>query len=319
MKINQININNNNMRSNNPNFKGVGAGLVGFWDAIDRGGTVANFLVQDLASGATRTGVELTRNSGETGKLNYIGAGETAIREFTTSPAMFLAPAAVMTFMSRAFGSANNVPISQIQDYADIAKETVIQMGAEKVKSNPEDFKKAFYDNLMKSIKTANFEGADLTKYDDVFEKIEKDVDDVVGNKLKKQGFFKKLLDKGDGTSSDEAIARINSRFAYLKQHALDDYTSSFSSGSLKKGSKQDSFSNLFLNAEQFFKDFSKRFAKQDADVNVEDYVKKFANSRIATRFLTAIVLTTATVLTLVNIPKLYQLDKGDKANKEAK
>lgn len=318
MKIKQININ-NNMRSNNPNFKGAGSALIGFWDAIDRGGTVANFLVQDLASGATRTGVELTRNSGETGKLNYIGAGETAIREFTTSPAMFLAPAAVMTLMTKTMGSANNVPVNQIQDFADIAKETVNQIGVTTAKTQPDVFRKTFYENLMKSVKSANFDGADLSKFDDTFERITKDVADVTQGKLKKQGFFKKMTGKGDGKSLDEAIDRINSNFAYLKQHALDNYADTFTAGSIKKGSKPDTFSKIFTNAEQFFKDFSGKIAKQADDVDVEKFATKFANNRIASRILTAAAVTTATVLALVNIPKLYQLDKGPKKPKEVK
>ena len=318
MKINPININ-NNMRSNNPNFRGAGNALIGFWDAIDRGGTVANFLVQDLASGATRTGVELTRNSGETGKLNYIGAGETAIREFTTSPAMFLAPAAVMTAMSRAFGSANNVPVTQIQDFSEIAKKTLQELGPDAAKSDPEAFRAKFYSNVMESIKTANFDGADLAPYQPRLEEIAKDVADVTQGKLKKQGFIKKLTGKGDGTSLDEAISRIDSNFAYIKQHAMDDYAASFTSGSLKKGSKPDSFSKLFINAESFLKDFSKKVSKETGDIDVDKFAKQFANNRIASRILTGAAVTAATVLTLVNIPKLYQLDKGDKKVKEAK
>ena len=318
MKINPININ-NNMRSNNPNFKGAGGALIGFWDAIDRGGTVANFLVQDLASGATRTGVELTRNSGETGKLNYIAAGETAIREFTTSPAMFLAPAAVMTVMSKAFGSANNVPVTQIQDFSDIAKKTLQDVGSDVARTNPEAFRAQFYTNVMDSIKNANFEGANLAPHQARLDEIVKDVQNVTQGKLKKQGFIKKLTGKGDGSSLDEAISRIDSNFAYLKQHAMDDYTASFTSGALKKGSKTDTFSKLFINAESFLKDFSKRVSKESGDIDVDKFAKQFANNRIASRILTGAVVTAATVLTLVNIPKLYQLDKGDKKTKEAK
>ena len=54
-------------------FKGVGNVVVNTMDAVERGGLVASFLIQDfLGMNIPRTATGLYRNSDITGELNYI-------------------------------------------------------------------------------------------------------------------------------------------------------------------------------------------------------------------------------------------------------
>lgn len=301
MKIQSIQ-SNNNFQNNikKQEFKGAAdAVLVGFWDLIAKGGTGASFILQDVCgSVAPRTWIELNRGKEDTGKLNYTGAAETAIRECTTSPTLFLAPAVTMGLITAAVGKANNLPLPQIDDFTSIMKDTVKELGEETVKSDPKAFKKAFYDKVIASICDGTFEGkinsADLKQQ-------VAQIDEIVEKAVSTEG-------RVDKKSLKELFKKLDSSFASVKQHSDADYASAFSNAILKKGGSEDRVSTLFQNAENYYSDFSKKLSK--SDVEAGQLLDSFKKSRWNARLATGVIATAATMVAMFMLPKLYQLKK---------
>lgn len=283
-------------------FKGAAdAVLVGFWDLIAKGGTGASFILQDVCgSVAPRTWIELNRGKEDSGKLNYTGAAETAIRECTTSPTLFAVPAVTIWLISQAVGKANNLPLSQIDDFTSIMKETLGEMGEEAAKANPKAFKEAFYNKVIGSICEGTFEGK--MKPETLKQQVEK-IDEIVENVVSSKGKVKK-------SDLDEIFKQLDASFASVKQHSGADYASAFSNAVLKKGGSEDRVSNLFKNAENYYAEFSKKLSK--SDVEAGQLLDSFKKSRLNSRAATGIIATAATMAAMFMLPKLYQLKKPE-------
>ncbi|MBQ3101392.1 hypothetical protein IJC60_00135 [bacterium] len=303
MKLQSIQTNNIQQKNiKKQEFKGLGeAVLIGFWDLIGKGGMAASFILQDVCgSVAPRTVVELNRGKEETGKLNYTAAAETAIRECTTSPTLFLAPAVTMGLITSAIGKANSLPLAQINDFTSIMQDTVKEMGEDAVKADPRAFKKAFYDKVISSICENTFDGT--IKADELREQV-KSIDEIVGKAISADG-------KVDKKALKDAYKKLDASFASVKQHSSADYSSAFSNAILKKGGSEDRISTLFKNAENYYADFSKKVAKSDAGVGT--LLDSFKNSRLSSRFATGIIATGATMAAMFMLPKLYQLSDSN-------
>ncbi len=303
MKLQSISTNNINYKNvRKQEFKGVGdAILIGFWDLIGKGGMAASFILQDVCgSVAPRTVVELNRGKEDTGKLNYTAAAETAIRECTTSPTLFIAPALTMGLITKAVGKGNNLPLAQINDFTAIMQETVKELGEDAVKSDPKAFKRAFYDKVITSIADSTFDGA--VSKEQLQEQV-KSIDEIVERAISSEG-------KVDKKAIKEAYKKLDASFAQFKQHSSADYSSAFSNAILKKNGAEDRVSTLFKNAENYYADFSKKVSK--SDVKVRTLLDSFKNSRLTSRFATGIIATGATMAAMFMLPKLYQLSDSN-------
>lgn len=295
---------NNNFQNNikKQEFKGAAdAVLVGFWDLIARGGTGASFILQDVCgSVAPRTWIELNRGKEDTGKLNYTGAAETAIRECTTSPTLFAVPAATIGLISFAAGKANNLPLSQIEDFSSIMKETLGEIGEEAAKANPKAFKEAFYNKFVSSICDSTFDGK--MKPETLRQQVTK-IDEIVEKVVSGSGKVKKSV-------LDKALEELDASFASVKQHSNVDYSTAFSNAILKKGGSEDRISELFKNAENYYKDFSKKLSK--SDVEAGQLLDSFKKTKLNSRAATGVIATAATMVAMFMLPKLYQLKKPE-------
>ena len=310
MKIQSIstnNINQNNVKKQE--FKGLGdAVLIGFWDLIGKGGLAASFILQDVCGSVVpRTLVELNRGKEETGKLNYTAAAETAIRECTTSPTLFIAPALTVGLITAAVGKANGLPLSQIDDFTSIMKDTVKEMGEDAVKADPKAFKQAFYNKVVSSIAENTFDGK--ISAEQLKEQV-KAIDEVVEQAVSTEG-------KVDKKALKETFKNLEAQFAQFKQHSPADYSSPFSNAILKKNGSEDKVSSLFKNAENYYAEFSKKLSK--SDVEVGQLLDNFKKSRTGSRFLTAVLATGATMGAMFMLPKLYQLSDSNPVSGDAK
>ena len=131
---------------------GMGNAVISVMDAIDRGGFVASFLVQDLLGmNVPRTATGLFRNSEITGQYNYQEAAEVGIREFLSGPVMFAVPMVMLWAIKRLFGKANDIPVNIIKalgdNFADFSKGKT----AEAFK-DVNVLKENFYTDLFKNI-----------------------------------------------------------------------------------------------------------------------------------------------------------------------
>ncbi|MBR1976836.1 hypothetical protein IKA15_00990 [bacterium] len=309
MKLQSIQTNNiNQTYAKKPEFKGAVDALVTFWDVIGKGGMAASFILQDVCGSVVpRTWVELNRGKEETGKLNYAAAAETAIRECTTSPTLFLAPALTMGLITAAVGKANNLPLSQINDFTAIMQDTVKEIGEEKVKADPKAFKKAFYDKVIDSICEGTFNGS--ISREQLSGQVE-NLNDIVEKAVSSDG-------KVDKKTLKEAFKKLDSSFALAKQHSSADYSTAFSNAILRKGGSEDRVSTLFKNAENYYADFSKKLAK--SDVTAGQMLDSFKNSRLTSRFATGLIATVATMGAMFMLPKLYQLSDSNPVSGDVK
>lgn len=324
-------------QKNSPSFGGTLA--INFWDAIARGGFAASFTVQDMTgTNFPRTYQALQRNKEITGENNYKAAAEVAIREFLTGPSMCIIPMIVLGISKKASGTANEVPLDNIEAFSDQMK-TVLQ-NSPVVHSNapsPADLPAGY----AKTVKSAFYERMfALALGEDVSEgkKVSSSAKELAGKLMEydeapKRGFFKQLLNRdlvetvedgrqrAKGTkipAKDQIFDEIITKFADTKKGLTDDYSSLLvtdMNGTLKKKGKISSLVKDFSN---FGKDVQKTLQKRvnasgtttSVGLEFESFMDEFKSKRCGSKFITNVLMVIATALFMTNIPKLYTLYK---------
>lgn len=315
-----------------PSFKGYGSvgALVKFWDAVARGGFAASFTVQDMTgTNFPRTIQALNRNREITHELNYKAASEVFVREFLTGPSMCLIPMFVLGTAKKISGSSNEVPMLHIAPFSDRMKEALMDT-AKKVPAQNREFpiaaKRKFYEKMFS-----------LALGKDSDQSIANEASKALADKLieydkaPKRNLFKQLLDKKmttkitelDGSTTikgikakDQLFSEIVSDFSVYRKNLTTDYSDillSDLSGMIKS---KKSISSLLKDFSNFGCDVEKTLLKNLTKtgsnyrlINVfESFMDNFKNNRTASKFLTNILMVTATALFMVNIPKLYTI-----------
>lgn len=327
MKIQKVQIIGANNKSTNITknqtptaFKGGVDSLVLFWDAIGRGGFPAQFLLQDvMGANIPRTVIAFNRGKNETGKLNYVEGIETAAREFTTGPSMFIVPAIMSSLATKLTGRANNVPLQNINDFSEIMKTTIANFD-KKVEMTPDALRKAFYTNVLNESAVHSFGGEKnfAEKFIETIQQIEK-------GDFKKRGFLRKMFDaplKVDGKTveaKDQVMSRLESVFSKAKQEKGSNYAADFLTAKIAKDGKETKFADLITQMKDYCDDFAKNVAPKLGEEKAPEMIEKFKNSRTGSRFLSGILLAASTALVMISIPKLYKAlgKRGEKTQEK--
>ena len=320
-----------NQNKNNPSFGGNIA--INFWDAIARGGFAASFTVQDMTgTNFPRTYQALQRNKEITGKNNYKAAAEVAVREFVTGPSMCLIPMLVLAGAKKMHGSANDVPLNNIEVFSDITKDVLknneltrtdhgnithlAEEYAQKIKG--QSYQKMFALALGEDVsKEASKEAKDLAKMLEDY--------DVA----KKRGFFKQLLNKPltskgkngkEIKAKDQIFADIITKFTDTKKAKVDDY-SNLLTVTFKKADGTEVVNNiqtLVKDFSNFGNDVSKTIVNtvgksgslSATSIDHSSFMDYFKSSRVGSKFATNVIMAVATALFMKYIPKLYTIYK---------
>ena len=298
----QINSVNNVKYSNQANFKGVTDGLIKFFEGVAKGGAPGEFLMQDVAAcGLPRTVSSLNRNKEKLGHLNYLAAGETAIREVLTGSSTLVVPSLVILGASRAIGKANKVSVASIKDYSDIIAKT-----AKTVDIKTPELRGAFYKDVFEEIgKNLGKQGDELKEFAESFSKKVLDMEAAP-----KKSFIKRLLGKQakDVVTKDKIMADITDSFVRVKKASVDNFDTEFLSAQISKKNNA-SIDSVVKSLKNYTDDFMKT-AKKTTSENADAFINKFKNIRLGSRFVTGALTVLLTGLFMTIIPKLYTLSK---------
>lgn len=321
--------------ANSPSFGGALA--INFWDAIARGGFAASFTVQDMTgTNFPRTYQALQRNKEITGENNYKAAAEVAIREFLTGPSMCIIPMLVLAASKGASGTANEVPLDNIEAFSDQMK-TILKNSP--IRRNDLDFPKNFPDNYSGKIKTGFYQrmfalalGEDLSEG----KKVSETAKELAGmleeyDVAPKRGFFKQLLNRDiiekveDGSkrakgskieAKDQIFDRIVTKFTDSRKHLTDDYSSLLTTDMNGTLPKENNITSLIKDISNFGNDVQKTMQRHTAkngattivNIEFESFMDEFKKRRVGSKFLTNVLMVAATALFMIKIPKLYTL-----------
>lgn len=298
----QINSVNNVKYSNKANFKGVTDGLIKFFEGVAKGGAPGEFLMQDVAAcGLPRTVSSLNRNKEKLGHLNYLAAGETAIREVLTGSSTLVVPSLVILGASRSIGPANKVSVASIKDYSDIMLKT-----AKTVDIKTPEVRGVFYNDVFKEIgKNLGKDGDELKDFADSFSKKVLDMEAAP-----KKSLIKRLLGKQakDAVTKDKIMADITDSFVRVKKASVDNFDTEFLSAQISEKNSA-SIDSVVKSLKNYADDFMKT-AKKTTTENAEAFINKFKNIRLGSRLVTGTLTVLLTGLFMTIIPKLYTLSK---------
>ncbi len=310
----------NNVRNTtNPSFGAgmVGNGIITTMDAIDRGGLVASFLVQDFFGlNIPRTATGFFRNSEVTGEYNYQEAAEVGIREFLSGPTMFAIPMLMLWGIKKHFGKSNDVPVDMIRvlgaEYSKLAE----SKGVADLK-DLEKVKRAFYADMFENVLKNAYEDkavGGIRQEAEYFANELMEVENLRKNKKTKSFIDKFRGKKVEGTAEDKMAALVERYADIRKQHAVDA-SSSFLEANIKSGNyhANRSFEKVAHDLRNFVEDavgtLTKKAEKSDSNLgNMKEFISKFTNMRIGSRVLTNFSMVGGIIAFCSIIPKLYQL-----------
>ena len=323
---------------NTPSFKGDA--MINFWDAVARGGFAASFTIQDMTgTNIPRTWQALQRNKDITGEYNYKAAAEVAIREFLTGPSMCIIPMFVLALSKKYAGSANDVPLRNIEAFTEQMRAILIKDGyMDRVdldfpKTDPPVFakgiKQKFYERMFAlSLNEDVIGGAEPSDNAKKLAGLLVDYDNAPKRGVLKQFLNRDLKEKitdGSGRkkgdiikAKDQIYDEIVSLYTDAKKTVSDDFGSLLSTnlkGTLKG---EDSILTLIKDFSNFGNDVQKTMIKDcsrggsvtTVNLDFEPFMDSFKKLRVGSKFITNILMVVLTGLFMMNIPKLYTLHK---------
>lgn len=299
---------------------GVGNSVISVMDAVDRGGLVASFLIQDLfGMNLPRTATGLFRNSEITGQYNYQEAAEVGLREFLSGPVMFAVPMLMIWGIKRLFGKANDIPVNMIKALGDNFANFADGKTAADF-SDVKAVKEAFYNDLFKNIlKNTYAEGtadATIAKEAADFTKNILEYENLIDTKHKKTFWQRFKGVRVEGTAEDK-LADLTARFSEIAKSnasnsSIDFLEAKISVSDKKVGKSIDKLVNDMRNyVEDAVETVSKRAQKGlKSNLNMSEFFKNFTNIRAGSRVLTNFSMLAGIIAFCSVIPKIYQLSE---------
>lgn len=293
-------------------FKGVGNVVVNTMDAIERGGLVASFLVQDfLGMNIPRTATGLYRNTDRTGELNYMEAAEVGIREFLSGPVMFAVPMGMLWAGKRLFGKANDVQVNVLRAMGDkFAASSAGKTAADF--SDMKTVKQSFYSEIFEDILTnaygENAKNRDIAKEARQFATDVLEYEELSGNKETKK-------------AAKEKMAKMVSDFAEITKKNASTPSQNFLAARLTttENPVEKPLSKLITDMRNFTEDAVEsviRKAQKGAldGKELKDFFKHFTDIRTGSRVLANFSMILGIIAFCSYIPKLYQLSDENPA-----
>ncbi|MBR1424895.1 hypothetical protein IJ579_04975 [bacterium] len=308
--------------------------IVWLMDFIAAGGYAASFIIQDglgfifprVGKGLLRGGKKkkdemgndiLDKNGEPKRHLNWAYARKEGIREVITGPSAFIIPYFALKGITKKFGSGNNVRLDYIDGFADKFKEHAAENLDALKKGNLD--KQGFYEKVFKDIieNSVNSQIADseklsaeeVAKLAEKYAKQQIDIEKILADKT---------LTKAERKAALERLGSVVDDFMALKKQkiggAVNEMAINLTStnGSIKTGSIGEMLDAL----KNYFDDAVKNThnaLKRNANVNLDEVVKKFTHRRMGTRILTNLGLFSTVALFYTQIPKLYNMGTGGK------
>lgn len=299
----------NAQKNNNEHVSFGNNPVITLTDAIDRGGFMASFILQDfLGMAGPRIGAGIYRNHDKTGQLNWDFAKKEGIREILSGPSAFLIPAAMLYGIKRVSGTANNVPVNYINGLGDTFAEFAKNNKA--LLANPAQAKAAYYEEVFKNMLSAStnkaLEGEELAKTaKDFASRL------IEAEKAPGKGFIKNLKGTPVAGSSQDLKQGLLEDFVNLRKRYLDFNADKVVAEYGVKGDKKiaASFKSTLGYMNDYATDAIKTVGKKVAstkDVDIEEFVKTLSKRRTGSRFLSNISMFLAVVGFYTIIPKLY-------------
>lgn len=328
-KNNNVQLRRQNNSQANPSFKGAVNPVVGLMDFIDRGGFAASFIIQDglgfiaprVGKGILRGGKEKTDKDGnpildKKGKpeheYNWEFARKEGLREVLTGPSAFLIPLGMLSFINRKFGTANSVKMNYIDSFKNSFTKFA-QNNMESIKAGDTP-KTGFYQEVYKDIinQSINSHLSDAEKIP--ASEVENLAKDFAQKQIRIENIkADKSLNKKQKAAKISEIGSVEDSFMKLKKSKLHGSVNELavqitsSNGSVKHGSIseiQSAMHNYFGDAINSTK---KAFTKNNS-LSLEEFMKKFTNKKLGSRFFTNMSMYGAVVAFYTIIPKLYNL-----------
>lgn len=300
----------------------AGNAVISLMDAVDRGGLVASFLIQDFfGMNIPRTVTGLYRNREITNQYNYQEAAEVAIREFMSGPTMFAVPMVMLWAIKRMFGKANDIPVNILRVLGNNFAEHAQGKTVEEL-TDLQGIKKSFYNDTFKNILKNTYKGA--VSDDVAAAKAEKFTSDLLEyENLKAQKKTKSFWDKIRGKkvpgTAEEKLEQIVSDFSEINKSHAQSASSNFLEAKISSGDKTvgKQINKLFTDMRNFVEDASDSVAKQAKKGNlnpdeVKQFFKKFTDFRTGSRVLTNFSMLAGIIAFCSIIPKLYQLSENN-------
>lgn len=320
----------------NVSFQGGFNPVVGLMDFINAGGFVASFCIQDFFGfifprvhhGLTNGGKEkkdangntvLDKNGKPEHEPNWAYARKEGIREVVTGPSAFIIPYYLSKFISKKFGPLNGVKLNYIDSlhtpFAEFAKNN--QQALLDGKANRQGFyEKVFIDTINNGI-NSHLSEAEKMSEESVAAKAKEFAQKLMSVETVQAD---KTLNKKEKAAKIAQIGSVENDYMKLRKSMIGGKVNEMvvemtsSNGTIKNGS----ISELLPSMKHFYDDavntISKHF-KKDGTLNVESFMKHFANKKMGSRLLTNIGLFLTVAAFYTQIPKLYNMGlKGNPA-----
>lgn len=275
----------NNAIKNNqtPSFKGIDNFCLFIANAIENGGLVVSFTLQDmLGTNLPRPIMGLMRNKNENGgEKNVSFALKELVREMLTGPSMFLIPMGMLAVGEKLFGKTIDIPTRQLRAFGEIhAQNAGIQ--------SKEEFYQKTFERLFKK---SNFEGKDAVDKAKEF-----------ASKLQTQE-----AQKANKKQIQETIGQLADDFTNIvKSHADDAAHTDFTKAILSDNSSA-SFKEIVNNMMDYANEVIEKTKGKSSEV-----INQVASKKIMKRVATNTIMYAAVLAFLTLIPKLYNKAEGE-------
>lgn len=317
-----------------PSFSGLEQVPVAVADALTNGGFIVSFIAQDffgMAGPRVLEGINRRPVNPETGKkegpYNWAFARREGIREILSGPSAFIIPWAMLHFIKKYSGTANNVPINMIQslgnnfiEYANANPNTLNDVAKTKTE---------FYNKIFKNVLNTTLEGnlppAKLEEEAEDFAKRAIGIEQSAGNK---KPLWKVLANKKVKGSPQDLTDSLLEHFMELKKKYLNPSANEMTAEISFKMQKFDEAQNKAIITEEktsvgfkkllktmtdFTDDVIESTGKamekvKDGKFEPEKFLNSFVKRRTGSRILSNVGMWGAVVGFYALIPKLYSL-----------
>lgn len=310
-----------NSKAHNQSFGaagGVGNSVVCVMDAVERGGLVASFLIQDfLGMNIPRTLTGLNRNKDITGEWNYMEAAEVGIREFLSGPVMFAVPMIMLWGVKRLFGKANDVQVNVLRAMGDkFAQSTAGKTSADftNLKAIKQGFYTDLFSDILRNTYNSNADEATILRQAREFASDVLKYEELVDAK-KTTKLIDRIRGKQVSGTADEQLAKIVTRFSEIAKENAQNPSQNFLAARLSTDGNPVSkpLSKLITDMRNFTEDAFESVVKKAQSGTLQGkelkaFLKKFTDLRTGSRVLTNISMIAGIIGFCSYIPKLYQL-----------
>lgn len=296
----------------NVSFQGGENLIVVIQDAIDRGGFAGTFVLQDfLGMAAPRVGAGILRNHDKTGHYNWDFARREGVREVLSGPSAFLIPMAMLPFIKKFSGSANNVPVDFINRFSDTFSE--FTKNNKDMIAQPEVRGKLYKEMFKDILSSSTNNGLQGEELDKMAESYSNRLLEIFNKKQSpNKSVWYSLRGKSQPNSKQDKVSALLNEFVELRKKYVGlDVDATQAVYTTPNGTASGSLKHVLNHMRDYVDDALKSTSnalKKAKDFDAEEFIKTFSRRRTGSRFLSNMAMFGAVVGFYNLIPKLYNL-----------